>query len=276
MGDVLPVSRFSPSAGLWVDRNGNAIVITGSMELYGDEASAANAKTIQDSINNTWTRNFPDGFTVSTNITVTYRGSGSSAGSVTQIEACKMSGPSNVRPALNGRKMTLNATEADVFTWTAAHEFGHVIGLDDRYEEGIVSKLKGTFGFQRSTSVTPGYNGNIMAVDQGVLESKNLADIASENNPSSWWLNNDDHVRDWVNSHGASEIARLSADVKLKAIHTLMSGWISGDDMNAIIRIMANVQNKAEADTIRKGVDPLDFSSIGQRTQFRVAESKMP
>jgi hypothetical protein len=55
-----------------------------------------------------------------------------------------------------------------------------------------------------------------------------------------------------------------------------MSGWISGDDMNAIIRIMANVQNKAEADTIRKGIDPLDFSSIGQRTQFRVAEARMP
>jgi hypothetical protein len=272
VGDV---SRFSPSAGLWVDINGGTVSITGAMEMYGEEGSAANAKSVQDSINKTWTRNFPDGFIVQTNITVTYRGS-SSAGNATQIEACKMSGPSNVRPAWGGRKMTLNANEADAFTWTAAHEFGHVIGLDDRYEEGFVSKVKGTFGGQRDTKVTPGYDGNIMAVDQGVLESKNVSDIAAENNPSSWWINDDDHVRDWINSHGGPDISRLSTETKLKSIRTLMSGWISGDDMKAIRKIMANVKDKKEADAIRKGIDPLDFTSIGQRTEFRVAASQMP
>ena len=272
MGDV---SRFSPSAGLWVDRTGGAVTITGKMEMYGEEASAANAKTVQDSINATWTRNFPDGFIVQTNITVTYRGS-NSAGNATQIEACKMSGPSNVRPAWGGRKMTLNATEADVYTWTAAHEFGHIIGLDDRYEEGIVSKVKGKLGYERTVTVKPGYDGNMMAVDQGVLESKNVSDIGAENNPSSWWVNDDDHVRDWVNSHGGSDIAKLSTATKLQSIKTLMSGWISDDDMKAIKKIMANVKDKKEADAIRSGIDPLDFTSIGQRTQFRVAASQMP
>ena len=276
MGDVLPVSRFSPSAGLWIDINGGAVNISGNMELYGDEASAARAKSVQDSINTTWTRTFPDGFIVKTNITVTYRGSGTGAGNATQIEACKMSGPSNVRPAWGGRKMTLNANEADAFTWTAAHEFGHVIGLGDRYSEGIISKIKGRFGYERTVTVNPGYDGNIMAVDQGGLEGKNVSDVAAENNPSSWWVNNDDHLRDWVNSHGGPDIGRLGTDTKLKCINTLMSGWISGDDMAAIRKIMTNVRDKKEADAIRKGIDPLDFTSIGQRTQFRVAASQMP
>lgn len=273
MGDI---SRFSPAAGLWIDRTGGAVNISGTMEMYGAEASEERAKTVQDSINNTWTRDFPDGFIVRTNITVTFRGSGSSGGSATQIEACKMDGPSAVRPAWGGRKMTLNANKTDAFTWTAAHEFGHIIGLDDRYEEGIVSGVKGTFGGERTATVKSGYDGNIMAVDKGVLESKNVSDIAAENNPSSWWVNDDDHVRDWVNSHGDPDISRLSTAVKLQSINTLMSGWISDDDMKAIIKIIANVRDKAEADAIRKGVDPLDFTSISQRTQFRVAASRMP
>lgn len=275
MGNLPAVSRFSPSAGLWVDRNGGAVSITGKMEMYGDEANAARAKSVQDSINTTWTKTFPDGFIVQTNITVTYRGN-NSAGNATEIEAVKMSGPSNVRPAWGGRKMTLNATEADAFTWTAAHEFGHIIGLDDRYNEGIVSKIKGTFGGERTSTVQPGYDSNIMAVDKGVLESRNVSDIGAENNPSSWWVNDDNQVRDWISTHGAPDIARLSTEAKLKAIRTLMSGWISDDDMAAIVTIMANVRDKAEADAIRKGIDPLDFASIGQRTQFRVAAVRMP
>ena len=276
MGDVLPVGRFSPSAGLWIDRTGGAVNISGSMEMYGDEATADRAKSVQDSINQTWTKDFADGFIVRTSITVTFRGTSSSAGNATQIEAVKQKGPSNVARAWGGRKMTLNANEADAFTWTAAHEFGHIIGLEDRYEEGIGSKIKGKFGGQRTNTVKPGYDGNLMAVDQGVLESKNVRDVGAENNPSSWWVNDDDHVRDWVNSHGGSDIAKLSTDTKLKCIRTLMSGWISGDDMDAIIKIMRNVRDKAEADAIRKGIDPLDFTSIGQRTQFRVAASQMP
>jgi len=276
MGDSLAVSRFSPSAGLWVDRNGGAVSITGKMEMYGDEATADRAKSVQDSINTTWTKNFPDGFVVQTNITVTFRGNSTSAGNATQIEAVKMSGPSNVSGSGGGRKMTLNANEDNAFTWTAAHEFGHIIGLSDRYNEGPVSKIKGRFGLQRTNTVQPGYDGNIMAVDQGVLESKNVSDIAAENNPSSWWVNDDDHVRDWVNTHGGPDIARLSTEVKLKSIRTLMSGWISDDDMDAIVKIMTNVRDKTEADAIRKGIDALDFTSIGQRTRYRVTAARMP
>ncbi|MCW5748970.1 MAG: hypothetical protein KIT36_22460 [Alphaproteobacteria bacterium] len=275
MGDVLPVSRFSPSAGLWVDINGGSVVITGSMEMYGEEANAERAKSVQDSINKTWTKTFPDGYLVQTSVTVTYRGPGSAAGNATQIEVKKMSGASNVASSGGGRKMTLNSTSQDVYTWVCAHEFGHVIGLDDRYTEDV-GDVRQALGTPRHTTPTSGYNGNIMAEHGGGLESKNVGDVAAENNPSSWWVNDDDNVRNWVNSHGGPDIARLSTAAKLNAINILMSGWISDDDMDCIIKIMRNVRDKAEADAIRKGIDPLDFTSIGQRTQFRVAAARMP
>ncbi len=274
--DGLPVAKFSPSPGLYVDRTEKSVSITGAMELSGEEANADRAASIQNSINSTWTRTFPDGYAVSCSITVTYRGSGSPAGNATQIEAKKIAGPSHVSPGLGGRSMTLNASEADAFTWTPAHEFGHIIGLQDRYSEGIMSKIKGTFGGTRSTTVDPGYSGNIMAESGAPLESKNVRDVAAENEPSPYWVNDDDQVRDWVNGHSLSDIGKLSVASKLQAIKTLMGGWISDDDVAAIGRICASVTTHAQAEAVRHGVDLTDMTSIGQRTVVRLAFAKMP
>lgn len=88
------------------------------MELYGPEATAARAASIQHSINDTWNRTFDDGYSISCNVTVKYRGPESSAGNATQIEALKTSGPSHVfrMPGVDP-SMTLNANEPNVFTW---------------------------------------------------------------------------------------------------------------------------------------------------------------
>src|SRR5688572_8471150 len=51
---VLPVQRFSPAPGIWIDRTEKSITITGEMELFGPEATSARAQSVQDSINNTW------------------------------------------------------------------------------------------------------------------------------------------------------------------------------------------------------------------------------
>jgi len=277
MGDkALPVGRFSPAPGLFVDRTGNSVAITGAMELYGPEATAARAQSIEHSINSTWTKAFPDGYTVSCNVSVRYRGSGTSGGNATQIEAVNIDRPSPVTnfPGLD-RTMTLNSSETDAFTWTPAHEFGHIIGLRDRYSESIMSQVRGTFGGTRQTTAQPGYTTNLMAVTGGVLEKQNVADLASENEPSPYWLNDDDAVREWVDAHSSIEIHMLSTTNKLKMIHALMGGWISDNDVAAMGRICSCVKT-TEARAIRNGVDLLKFTSIGQRTQMRVIFSKMP
>ena len=80
-------------------------------------------------------------------------------------------------------------------------------------------------------------------------------------------------MRAWVNAHSTIEINKLSTLNKLKMIHALMGGWISGDDMG---RICGSVTTPAEGRAIQKGVDLLEFSSIGQRTQMRVIFTQMP
>jgi Domain of unknown function (DUF4157) len=274
--DMLPVAKFSPSPGLFIERTENSVTISGAMELYGSQANASRAASIQTSINTTWTKIFPDGHSVSCNITVAYRGKGSKPGNATQIETDNTLGPSHVLYGLNARSMTLNSNESGAFTWTPAHEFGHIIGLDDRYSEGIISKVKGLFGRERTTTTQSGYEGNLMAVHGGALESKNVQDIAKENEPSAYWINDDDQVRDWVNGHSFSDIGKLSTNNKLKAIKTLMGGWISDDDVAAITRICSSVTSSNEANTIRSGVNILGMTSTGQRTMVRLAFSNMP
>ena len=276
--EVLPVGRFCPAPGIFVDRTLNSVNITGSMELYGPEATAARAQSVEHSINDTWTHSFPDGYSVSCRVFVRYRnGDSKAAANATQIEAIKTDGPSHVTdmPGFD-RTMTLNANEGDAFSWTPAHEFGHIIGLKDRYSEGIMSSVKGQFGGTRSATADPNYRTNLMAVVGGALEKQNVADLASENAPSPYWINDDDQVRDWINAHSTIEIGMLSTTNKLKMIHTLMGGWISDEDVDAMGRICGSVTTVAEAQTIQKGVDLLDFTSIGQRTRMRGFFSRMP
>jgi hypothetical protein len=88
-------------------------------------------------------------------------------------------------------------------------------------------------------------------------------------------MNDDDEVRDWVDAHSSGEISKLSGEIKLRAIKVLMGGWISDDDMNAIEKICLSVTTKAESEKIQKGIDLLDFTSIGQRTWMRVIFTRM-
>jgi hypothetical protein len=250
------------------------------MELFGPEANSARAHSIEQSINNTWTKGFPDGYAVACDIKVRYRDTASSAGKATQIEALNQAPgvPSHVVefPGFD-RRMTLNATDTDAFTWTATHEFGHILGLQDRYSESLFSKISGSFGGARQTTVQPGYDGNLMAVDQGVLEKKNVGDLAAENAPSPYWFSYVPSVRDWVNAHSTIEINILSTDNKLKMIHTLMSSYFSvNDNVDAICRICSSVTDAKEARAIQKGVDLTTFTDLGWRAQIRDSFCKMP
>lgn len=248
------------------------------MEVYGSDATSADAGRIQNTINNTWTKSFPDGFQVRCSVVVRYRAPGSPEGPFAQIEVLKTSGASNVN-YLNGRKMTLNTTtNRDLkLDWTAAHEFGHVIGMEDRYSESIMSKLKDAVGMDREGTVPhEGYKGNLMGESGGAIASQNLRDAIEENQPSPYWMNDDDQVRNWIMARALGEISNLSTSNKIKAIKVLMSGWISDDDMRSIEKICQSVKTGAESRNIQTAIDLNDFTSLGQRTQMRVFYTRMP
>jgi hypothetical protein len=115
-----------------------------------------------------------------------------------------------------------------------------------------------------------------MAVHRGALHGQNIRDVAAENDPSAYWVNRDDYLRDLIDAHPVTDIARLSTASKLAAIGVPMDGWISDADVAAIGKICRSVATKTEADTIRAGIDPLDFPSLGQRTWVRLAFANMP
>lgn len=139
-----------------------------------------------------------------------------------------------------------------------------------------MSKIRSTWGGSRIKTVEPGYANNIMAVAGGVLTSQNLADLAAENEPSPYWVNDDHQVSAWVSSHSFADVARLTTRSKLAALRTLLGGWLSEDDIAAIRKICGSVQSRAEAATLRAGLDLHSVSDFGQRTTLRVILSQMP
>ena len=270
----LPFGRFSPARGIWVDKSDRSIRISGEMEMFGDDASAAAAVQVQQTINSAWSFSFPDGNNVTCHVVVRYRPAGTPETPVTQIEAGKMIQPSQWNKIT--KKLSLNTKESGAFSWTAAHEFGHALGMGDRYTEPIWSKVSALVGGPRRSTPDTGYEGNLMAQVNGWLTSQNVTDLAQENQPSPYWINDDDHARDWILKHPASEIKMLSTANKLKAIKVIMGGWISDADMKAIEKVCGNTRSKMESDAIKRGINLMDFTSLGQRTQMRVIFTRMP
>jgi hypothetical protein len=264
---LLPVARFHPSPGIVVDRTELRVTIGGSMEFSGPEANLGRALSVQQSINRAWTHDFDNGCSVSCNVVVWYRGRGPTRGNITQIIADRIEDSSNVETRWGVKYMTLNADEKDAFTWAAAHEFGHIIGLRDRYTESILSEIKARWGGKRVAWVDPGYRKNLMGQTGGVLFRRNIKDIARENGPG--WLDDDDQVRAWVNARSPSEITQLATASKLAAIKTLMSGWTSGDDLQSLRKICACAASKTEADAIRQVVDRHSVLDLGRRAEIR-------
>lgn len=272
----VPVQRFSPSPGIYLERAGKAVTITGRMEMFGDEASRMRAVTVQQTINTTWTQTFADGYSSTCTISVRYRGPADSETSgVTQIEVKKMTGPSNVSGGtVFDKKMTLNANGANTYTWTAAHEFGHILGLSDRYSESVASAVWGQLGGQRWSTVQSGYDGNLMAVDGGAIGGKNIADLAGENEPG--YFDDDDQVRLWVIAHTRAQIAMLPDEDKVRMINILIDGYFSESDCYAVKEICAAVRTPAGAYLIRRGVDLTGLWSSSQRVEVQNAFNRMP
>lgn len=88
----------------------------------------------------------------------------------------------------------------------------------------------------------------------------------------------DDEIRAWVASHDDPTIGALTVEEKLRMIFSLMKGWISDDDVNAMVRILKSVGTVAEMNRVRRILEPMvasEMTSIGQRTQVRLALSRL-
>jgi LysM repeat protein len=280
MGKPVIVGSYYATRSLIIDRLDKEVRISGSMEAEGDGATPGNVAMAEATINRYWNQSFPDGRRVICNVSVLRRSAGSSS-SKAKIDISTDSGVAHVNALTSNMSLYLvddRGNPTNALTWAVAHEFGHVLGLDDKYHESFFSKVMATIGKDslRKNTLEPGYQGNLMAQNSGRLESKNIEDLDKETAPS--FHEDDDRIRFWVARHSQADIAALNAATKINMINLLLNGWISQEDMDAIDRICKSVSTHEEGDAVsREAAKRLpDMADLGQRTRMRVILSQLP
>jgi hypothetical protein len=280
MVDIL--DSFSPAQGIKVDRIERKIEISGALDIFGTAATAAIASTIQGTINSSWTKTFGDGFVIKCAIVARLRPAGGAASALAfPIEVKDLvnaAAPSFVSSDTSGKPigMILNNLGAAVYTWVVAHEFGHVLRLADRYSESAASQASGMSGGARTTTVQAGYEHNIMGIHLGDLESKNVGDLINQTAKQTGWFMSDVQARTWILSHSKEQIGELSTEGKIKALDLLYDGWISGDDLKAMVAVCGSVTASAEAGAIRRSFKLTGMNDFGQRAKMQIALENMP
>jgi hypothetical protein len=274
-----PVRRFSPAPGIYVDIVGNTVTITGECEAWGPAATAANAPWMASSINRHWTRHLPYGYDIQTTVAVHYRSpTGTENTSRLQIYYGPMWSDSNAYKGygIKTTRIKLNNKDTNAISMVLPHEFGHTLGLGDRYDESVFSKLSNLVGGPRGdTPVHKGYEDEMMGGMKRV-QRKTIDNLKSETAPSAAWTNDDNEVRDWLKAHSDGDIAALAIADRIAIINTLMSGWISDTDVTAAVRVIGTVNSVSDAKAVKAGVDPYAMKGVGQRTRILMALDALP
>lgn len=272
-----PPRRYAPVPGITVDIIEKRVQISGQAQVWGEQATPLSALLIQNTVNRVWNQNLGDRAFFKCDFTVTHRAAATRPSNMLQIELAPIEQPSAVvRPRFGQTYMRLDSRLGNVLEWVVAHEFGHIIGLKDRYTESLLSQVGSNFGFKRETTPLPGYESNIMATDEGTLALQNLTDIADDIAGRTPWLQTDDQVRAYVKARTPEMLQLMTVDTRLAALATLMEGWISDEDVAAMVALIAAVRSPANAARLRSGVDLTVFNSVAQRNRVADALAKMP
>ena len=176
-----------------VSINGNTITVTTNIFIYGSGASNEEAKKIQDAINSYWGQSgytYADEngneFEVSfeTNVRV-YDGNDSGVIEETWdknntdnfIKVVDGEGRSHVKFGDEGVWYTKGQSGEDtqyfeeIQTWTYGHEFGHLLGLKDRYSTNFLT---------RESTPDDGYEGQIMGGVLGTVDTRALEGVVKD------------------------------------------------------------------------------------------------
>jgi hypothetical protein len=179
------VGKVNPYPGCKIEWDLNKqVLINVDFQLIGTDADAQKAQKIQESINKFWniTWKTPVGdFNLITNVTVTYTSRPTYLKNAV-IELYKLKGKRSTIFKFGigypqNRKMAINLEDGDL-EWTSAHEFGHYLGLDDRYTD---KKAEG----DKTVSVSmPGWENTIMGAESG-----GTVNIWTILELIAWWAN---------------------------------------------------------------------------------------
>jgi hypothetical protein len=107
--------------------------------------------------------------------------------------------------------------------------------------------------------------GGLVGIPGGMAGSA-IADVAYDEATID-----DDEIRAWVSDHDPDAIGMLPVAEKIRMIFSLMKGWISEVDVQAMEKICMSVKSRTELQLIEAAVEPQigSMSDIGQRTRLR-------
>lgn len=165
--------------GIQMTWSGNFISLKANLEVSGPAATAGMATQMKQTIETIWNGSFDQGYRVNCTVNMRFRGNGIEDSGRNQIFVTIDNSATNVDalPSLYYSSMHYHIHPGTEITWTPAHEFGHMLGLDDHYSEGIWSRIRDICGYSRNIMVHPGWQGNLMATHMGTLERRNLQEL---------------------------------------------------------------------------------------------------
>lgn len=95
---------------------------------------------------------------------------------------------------------------------------------------------------------------------------------------ASGLVNDDDQVRAWINRMDTGALGRQSEADKTRMIRVLLSGVVSSDDMDAIVRLLGSVTTEAEMQHLRRTFRPEvgHLEDLGNRARLTMALDRTP
>ncbi|MCW3090729.1 MAG: hypothetical protein JWP81_1798 [Ferruginibacter sp.] len=109
------------------------------------------------------------------------------------------------------------------------------------------------------------------AIDTGDPNRKTISSAAFDSGVSS--LTSDSSIRDFINTQRTEIIRGLTTAEKVTLITRLLSGWVSDEDVNAVVAICRQAQDPSQLISIHRQIEPLlsDMSSEAQKDRVHRA-----
>lgn len=176
----IPSGTANPGPGISISWNGDDIVILANLKIWGAAASPTIANEIKATIERYWnTSSAGNGHTYNIHCTANVRfrnASDNADGNATQIEVVRQGSTTASyvgREWLVGsRYMHFNLDRGT--DWTPAHEFGHLLGLDDHYHKTARSYLPWN---PAESEPDQGWASNIMGERGGTVDYRNAEEL---------------------------------------------------------------------------------------------------
>jgi len=147
-----------PEPGISVTWTGDNIVLQANLQVYGPAASPTVADEMKKTIEKYWnvtSSGNGHSYRISCTVNITHRAENAGAdGNAVQVMVVRQ-GPTAASAVsrqffIGARMMVFNLDRGT--DWTPAHEFGHLLGLDNHYHSTATG-----------SDIDPGWEGNIMA-----------------------------------------------------------------------------------------------------------------